>query len=135
MDFKRVGVIGSGTMGNGIAHVFAQHGFEVMLMDIDQSFLDRAMASITRNLERQVKKELINEDEKEATLSRILGTTALNELSSCEFVVEAATENRQIKFQLFKINRRLAKQSTAKNGLSRSNFSNDDREFSLMDFR
>lgn len=102
MNIKTVGVIGSGTMGNGIAHVFAHSGYDVILVDIKQEFLDRGLATITRNLDRQVKKEKISEAEKSATLARIQTTTELKELAKCEFVVEAATENKNIKFQLFK---------------------------------
>jgi len=101
MSIKKVGVIGSGTMGNGIAHVFAQHGYEVILMDIKQEFLDKGLATITRNLERQVKRERISEADKEATLSRITPTTELKDLAVAEFIVEAATEDKEIKFQLF----------------------------------
>ena len=89
-------------MGNGIAHVFAQSGYEVVLMDIDQAFLDRGLATISKNLERQVKKEKITADIMEATLDRITTTTKLSDLKSCELVVEAATENKAIKFQLFR---------------------------------
>ena len=102
MDIKKVGVIGSGTMGNGIAHVFAQSGFDVFLMDINDAFLEKGIATITKNLERQVKKERISDVDKSATLARIKPTTELNDLADCDFVVEAATENRKIKFQLFK---------------------------------
>ncbi|NQV15307.1 3-hydroxybutyryl-CoA dehydrogenase, partial [bacterium] len=101
MDIKKVGVIGSGTMGNGIAHVFAQSGYDVTLLDIKQEFLDRGLATITKNLDRQVKKEKISNAEKAATLDRISLSTELQDLSECDFVVEAATENRALKFQLF----------------------------------
>ncbi len=102
MDIKQVGVIGSGTMGNGIAHVFAQSGFSVTLVDIKQEFLDRGLATISKNLDRQVKKEKITASEKQAVLNNIKATTELSDLSDCDFVVEAATENKAIKFQLFK---------------------------------
>lgn len=102
MRIRTVGVIGSGTMGNGIAHVFAQSGYEVILMDIQESFLEKGLATIAGNLERQVKKEKISEADKAATLDRITTTTALHALEACDFVVEAATENREIKFKLFK---------------------------------
>jgi len=102
MSISKVAVIGSGTMGNGIAHVFAQHGFEVILMDINQDLLDKGMSTISKNLDRQVAKDKITEGEKDKTLSRIKATTNLKELTPAEFVVEAATENREIKFQLFR---------------------------------
>ena len=102
MNIRIVGVIGSGTMGNGIAHVFAQSGYKVILMDIQQAFLDKGLATITKNLDRQVKKGKIAEADKAETLQRIKPTTDLNDLKGCDFVVEAATENREIKFKLFK---------------------------------
>jgi len=102
MNIKTVGVIGAGTMGNGIAHVFAQSGYQVILTDINQAFLDRGIATITQNLDRQVKKEKITEDKKTATLNRIKTSTSLQDHAKCDFVVEAATENKAIKFQLFK---------------------------------
>ncbi len=102
MKINRVGVIGSGTMGNGIAHVFAQSGYTVTLMDINTAFLEKGLDTITRNLDRQVKKERITESIRNETLQRIETTTDLNGLEACDFVVEAATENRDIKFQLFK---------------------------------
>ncbi len=102
MNIKTVGVIGSGTMGNGIAHVFSQSGYQVILVDINQSFLDRGMATIGKNLDRQVKKEKITEAEKTTILARIQPTTDLKDLADSDFVVEAATENREIKYQLFK---------------------------------
>jgi 3-hydroxybutyryl-CoA dehydrogenase len=102
MTIKTVGVIGSGTMGNGIAHVFAQTGYQVMLLDIDQKYLDKGLATIGKNLDRQVAKGKITEEVKIATLGRLTPTTNLNDLAECDFVVEAATENKDIKFQLFK---------------------------------
>jgi len=102
MNIKKVGVIGSGTMGNGIAHVFAQSGYTVILIDIKQEFLDRGLATISKNLERLVKKEKITEEVRSATLERIQTSTVLQDLGDCDFVVEAATENKPLKFQLFK---------------------------------
>lgn len=101
MNIQKVGVIGSGTMGNGIAHVFAQSGYDVILVDIKQEFLDRGVATITRNLDRQVKKGRISEEDKTATLARISTTTELSGLSECDYVVEAATENKAIKSSIF----------------------------------
>lgn len=102
MKIKRVGVIGSGTMGNGIAHVFAQSGYDVILVDIKQEFLDKGLATISRNLDRLVNKEKISEKEKSETLARIQTSTTLADIANCDFVIEAATENKSIKFQLFK---------------------------------
>ena len=100
---KNISVIGSGTMGNGIAHVFAQHGYDVSLIDIKQEFLDKALATITKNLDRQVSKELISEDDKKAALGRIHTSTNLEAgVKSADLVLEAATENREIKLDLFK---------------------------------
>ncbi len=90
-------------MGNGIAHVFAQSGFQVSLVDIQQDALERAINTIGKNLDRQIKKELISEDDKSGTLSRITTFTELSEgVLQANLVVEAATENLDIKLQLFK---------------------------------
>ena len=98
-----VSVIGAGTMGNGIAHVFAQHGHEVTLVDVDEARLDGALATIARNLDRQVKKELLTEEEREATLARITGGTDLaTGVAEAGLVVEAATENPKVKAEIFR---------------------------------
>jgi 3-hydroxybutyryl-CoA dehydrogenase len=100
---KNITVIGSGTMGNGIAHTFAQHGFDVALVDINKEALDRAIQTITGNLDRQLKKGVIDENLKTATLSRIAVFTDLEKaVANADLVVEAATENREIKLNLFK---------------------------------
>jgi len=100
---KNITVIGSGTMGNGIAHTFAQYGFNVSLVDINQQALDRAMQTITNNLDRQVKKETIDEAAKASTLANIKTFTDLKTAASnADLVIEAATENREIKLNLFK---------------------------------
>jgi 3-hydroxybutyryl-CoA dehydrogenase len=100
---KNITVIGSGTMGNGIAHTFAMHGFEVALFDINKEALDRAILTITNNLDRQLKKGIIDEQLKTATLSRIAVFTELEPaVSNADLVVEAATENKEIKLNLFK---------------------------------
>ncbi len=89
-----VAVIGSGTMGNGIAHVFAQHGFAVALIDVQQPALDRALGTVAKNLDRQVAKGTLAEADKAATLGRIRPFTSLAEgVADAELVVEAATEN------------------------------------------
>ena len=98
-----VAVIGSGTMGNGIAHVFAQHGFSVSLIDISQSALDRALTTITKNLDRQVAKATLSEDDKTATLGRMKTFTSIAEgVAGVGLVVEAATENVDLKLQIFR---------------------------------
>ncbi|MGD8627704.1 MAG: 3-hydroxybutyryl-CoA dehydrogenase [bacterium] len=102
MEVKKVGVIGAGTMGNGIAHVFAVSGYDVVMMDIEESFIDRAIARITKNLDRMIKKEKITEADKDAALKRISKTTSVKDLGECEIVVEAATENHALKQKIFK---------------------------------
>jgi len=98
-----VAVIGSGTMGNGIAHVFAQHGFAVALIDISQPALDRALGTIAKNLDRQVAKGTLAETDKIATLGRIRSFTTIAEgVAGAELVVEAATENADLKLQIFR---------------------------------
>ena len=100
---KNISVIGSGTMGNGIAHVFAQHGYEVNLIDIKQEYLDKALATITKNLDRQVSKELISENDKKVALDRIHTFTDLESgVKSADLIVEAATENMEVKLDLFR---------------------------------
>jgi len=100
---KNVTVIGAGTMGNGIAHVFAQSGYQVSLVDISQSSLDRALATIEKNLMRMLKKEKITENEKDQTLANITTYTALKDgVKNADLVVEAATENIDIKLSIFK---------------------------------
>jgi len=100
---KNITVIGSGTMGNGIAHTFAQHGFEVSLVDISDDALSKALQTIGNNLDRQVKKGTITEEVKTETLSRIHIFTDLAEgVQHADLVIEAATENQEIKLKLFK---------------------------------
>jgi len=100
---KNVAVIGSGTMGNGIAHTFAQSGYKVQLIDISQDALDRGMATIAKNLDRMVSKEKISEADKENTLSNITTYTSIKEgVANTDLVVEAATENLTLKLKIFK---------------------------------
>ena len=100
---KNVAVIGAGTMGNGIAHTFAQFGYNVSLVDISQANLDRGIATITKNLDRQVAKEKISEADKTATLANITTYTEMSEgLKGVDLVVEAATENVDLKLKIFK---------------------------------
>lgn len=99
---KNVAVIGAGTMGNGIAHTFAQFGYQVSLIDVAQTALDKGLATITKNLDRQVTKEAISEAEKTATLANIKTFTSMEEgLKGVELVVEAATENIDLKLKIF----------------------------------
>lgn len=101
MEIQRVGVIGAGTMGNGIAQVFARNGFDVVLCDIEQRFLDRGIATITKNLERDISKNKISEAEKHDALKKIEPTTDRTRIGKCDFVVEAASEKLEIKLELF----------------------------------
>ena len=99
---KKIAVIGAGTMGNGIAHVFAQFGYTVTLIDVSQAALDKALLTITKNLDRQVAKEAISTSEKTSTLSNIsLDTQMENGLQGVDLVVEAATENIDLKLKIF----------------------------------
>jgi 3-hydroxybutyryl-CoA dehydrogenase len=102
MDIRRVGVIGAGTMGNGIAHVFARSGYHVVLCDVEQRFVDRAVATITKNLDREVSKGKITAEDKSAALSRIQPATDRSKLAECDFVIEAATEKFEIKTEIFR---------------------------------
>ena len=99
---KKIAVIGAGTMGNGIAHVFAQFGYTVTLIDVSQAALDKALLTITKNLDRQVAKEAISASDKISTLSNIsLDTQMENGLQGVDLVVEAATENIDLKLKIF----------------------------------
>ncbi len=100
---KTIAVIGAGTMGNGIAHVFAQNGFKVNLIDISKSQLDTALATITKNLERQLSKGSITEEQKQQTLQNIQTINSIADgVANAELIIEAATENSNIKLDIFK---------------------------------
>ena len=100
---KNVSVIGAGTMGNGIAHVFAQNGFLVTLIDVSAAQLEKAVATIAKNLDRQVAKETISEDQKKAALANITAQTAIAAgVQNAQLVIEAATENTELKLKIFK---------------------------------
>lgn len=99
---QHITVVGSGTMGNGIAHVFAQTGHQVFLVDISEQSLEKAVATIAKNLDRQIKKEKITEEDKQKTLANLKTTTSLPEaVKEAELVIEAATENMEIKAKIF----------------------------------
>jgi 3-hydroxybutyryl-CoA dehydrogenase len=102
LDIKTVGVIGAGQMGNGIAHVCAQSGYSVLLNDISEDQLGKALATIHKNMERQIKRGLMSEDERQEALGRIKTTMELGDLSACQIVVEAATENEEVKRTILK---------------------------------
>lgn len=102
MAIQRVGVVGAGTMGNGIAHVFARSGFDVVLCEVDQRFLDRGLETMEKNLDREVAKNKITAADKSAALARITAVLDRRKLSDCDLVVEAATEKFEIKAEIFR---------------------------------
>ena len=99
---EKIGVIGAGTMGNGIAHVSALSGFDTVLVDVKDEFVQRGFDTIQKNMDRQVKKEKISQSELEASTNRITLSTDYNQLSACDLIIEAATENKDIKLNIFK---------------------------------
>ena len=109
MDIRKIGVIGAGTMGNGIAHVFARGGHSVVLCDVEERFLERGIATIAKNLEREVTKNKITAEDKESALRRIEAVTDRAKLAECDFIVEAATEKFEIKAEIFRELDRLAR--------------------------
>jgi 3-hydroxybutyryl-CoA dehydrogenase len=102
MTIRKVGVIGAGTMGNGIAHVFAKNGYEVVLREVAQQYLDRGLSTIRKNLEREVAKSKIGADDSAKALSRIHGALDHQALADCDFVIEAATERFDIKSEIIR---------------------------------
>jgi len=101
-DSMKIGVLGAGTMGSGIVQAFAQAGYEVIMRDLKEEYLENGLKTITNSLDRSVKKERITEDEKETILSRITVSTDINILNDVGLVVEAAVENMEIKKKIFK---------------------------------
>ncbi|HEX4006215.1 MAG TPA: 3-hydroxybutyryl-CoA dehydrogenase [Acidobacteriaceae bacterium] len=108
-EIRTVGVVGAGTMGNGIAHVFARGGFAVRLCEVEQSFLDRGLATIRKNLGREAEKSKITQDDADAALARIEGTLDRGLLAACDFIVEAATERFEVKSEIFRDLDRIAR--------------------------
>jgi 3-hydroxybutyryl-CoA dehydrogenase len=102
MEIKNVAVIGGGTMGNGIAHHFAQNGYEVLLVETKQEYLDRATTTIKKNLERQLKKEKITPEDLSATMGRIIPTLNMDDCKIADLVIEAAFEDMNVKVEIFK---------------------------------
>ncbi|MFZ0135873.1 MAG: 3-hydroxybutyryl-CoA dehydrogenase [Candidatus Sulfotelmatobacter sp.] len=102
MQMKRVGVIGAGTMGSGIAQIFARGGYSVVLCDVEQRFLNRGLETIIRNLDREVSKDKVSAEDKESALRRIDPVTDRARLADCDFIVEAATEKIEIKTEIFR---------------------------------
>ncbi len=102
MKIKNVAVIGAGTMGNGIAHVFAQNGFDVQFIDINEQLVDKGLANISKNLDRQIKKEIITNDDKTQILGRIKKIIGVEKIDpNTDFVIEAIIENRDAKLSVF----------------------------------
>ena len=100
---KNITIIGAGTMGNGIAHVFAQNNFKVHLVDISQNALDKALSTISNNLDRMVSKERISEEDKTSTLANIQTFTSIDDaIGNADLIIEAATENVDLKLKIFK---------------------------------
>jgi 3-hydroxybutyryl-CoA dehydrogenase len=102
MEIKKVTVVGAGTMGNGIAHTFAQFNYNVNLVDVNQDFLDRGISNISKNIDRQVKKGIVTEDRKKEILSIIKPSTDILVAKDSDIVIEAATENPEIKKNIFR---------------------------------
>ena len=102
MDIKVLGVVGAGQMGSGIAQVAAASGLSVVISDIKDEFLEKGFSAVEKSLGRMVKKEKITEDDQKAILGRIEGTTAIDDMAKADFVVEAATENEALKFNIFR---------------------------------
>ena len=102
MQIKNVGVIGAGTMGNGIAHVFAKGGYNVALVDVEQRFLDRGLQTISKNLEREVSKAKLTAEQRDEALKRIQTSVDRKQLAACDFIIEAASERFEIKTELFR---------------------------------
>jgi 3-hydroxybutyryl-CoA dehydrogenase len=109
MAMQKVGVIGAGTMGNGIAHVFARSGFNVILCDVEQRFLDRGLETIAKNLDRELAKNKITTADKDATLARIAPALDRAQCADCDLIIEAATEKFVIKSQIFRDLDRIAR--------------------------
>ena len=108
---QRIAVIGAGQMGNGIAHVFAQTGFPVVMIDVAQAALDKGRATIEKNLDRQLKKGTIDDAAKAATLGKLTAATSLDAAKDADLVIEAATENVELKYRIFRDLDALAKPS------------------------
>ena len=105
-------VVGAGTLGNGIAHVFAQGGWDVTLIDVATRQLDAAMETVRRNMDRQIKKGALSEQERDAALARISTATQLEAVAGASLVVEAATESPELKFSIFEQLDRIAAEPT-----------------------
>jgi 3-hydroxybutyryl-CoA dehydrogenase len=100
-EIRKVAVVGAGTMGNGIVHVFAQNGYDVVMIDVRQEALDQARATIAGNMDRQIRKGALAEADRDAALGRIALATGVAGADDADLVIEAATENRELKFRIF----------------------------------
>jgi 3-hydroxybutyryl-CoA dehydrogenase len=112
MDIKNIAVIGSGTMGNGITHVFALNGYDVLLMDIREEYCEKALKTISKNLDRQVEKNIITEKQAKATLDRIEASISLEDCKIADIIVEAVTEDLKIKQDIFATLDKICKEHT-----------------------
>jgi 3-hydroxybutyryl-CoA dehydrogenase len=112
MDIKNIAVVGSGTMGNGIAHVFALNGYDVLLMDIREEYCEKALKTISKNLDRQVEKNIITEKQAKATLDRIETSISLEDCKIADIIVEAVTEDLKIKQDIFATLDKICKEHT-----------------------
>ena len=102
LTIKKVGVIGAGQMGSGIAHVCALKGFDIRLMDVDQPHINSGVENIGRNMDRQIGRGMIRPEEKDSALKRIAPAADYKQFADCDLIVEAATENEQVKRDIFK---------------------------------
>ena len=109
---QNIGIIGAGTMGNGIAHVSSLSGFDVTLIDINDELLDRGLAAIKKNMQRQIQKNKISDKDMESALKKIRAATDMNVLKSSDIIIEAATENLDIKKSIFKLINNICNSST-----------------------
>lgn len=101
-EIQHIGIIGAGQMGNGIAHVAAQNGFKVTMVDVNPASLDKALATIAKNMERQIQKGSMTEADKKAAEKRLNISTKTTDLADCDLIIEAATENEEVKKKIFK---------------------------------
>lgn len=99
---KKIGIVGAGQMGNGISQVAAQSGYDVVLFDVSKASVDKGLATISASCDRLIKKQTMTEDQKKNILGKIHGTPQVNDLSTCDFIVEAATENIELKLNIFR---------------------------------
>lgn len=101
-EIQHIGVIGAGQMGNGIAHVGAQNGFKVTMVDVNPASLEKALATIAKNMDRQIQKGSMTEADKKAAEKRLVTSTKMTDLADCDLIIEAATENEDVKKKIFK---------------------------------